>query len=233
MAESDGQVDVERETVRFPVDIILQCVRWVVAYPLSYRQNAEMMAERGVQVDLSTLQRGAIRFLPVLTERFRQLKKTVGPQWRRDETDVRISGKWQYCYRAVDSEGKTVDCLLYDKRDHAAALSCFQQAIDQHGHPEGVAIDKSGSNQSALIALNAEDAPTIQIRQNKYLNNLIEQDYRAIKRRTQPMLGFKDAASAAIILSGIELMHALKKGQLNVSAQSLTPEAQFYGVLTS
>ena len=181
---------------RFPVEIILQCVRWYVAYPLSYRQIAEMMAERGVQVDHSTLQRWAIRFLPVLTERFRQLKKTVGPKWRRDETDVRISGKWQYCYRAVDSEGKTVDCLLCDKRDHAATLSCFQQAMAQHGRPEVVTIDKSGANQSALTALNAED-PTIQIRQNKYLNNLIERN-----RPTIPPCGWVSNQVAVVGLIG-------------------------------
>ncbi|MDK2125418.1 IS6 family transposase [Parachitinimonas caeni] len=122
---------------RFPVEILRQCVSWVVAYSVSDRQIGEMMAERGVQVDHRTLQRWAIRSLPVLTERFRQQKKAVGTKWRMAETDVHISAKWQYVYRAVDSEGKTVDVLLCDKRDHAAALSCFQQAMAQYGQPSG------------------------------------------------------------------------------------------------
>ena len=118
---------------------------------------------------------------------------------------IKVKGSWKYLYRAVDKEGNTVDFLLRARRNKAAALRYFEKSIQQNGAPETVTIDKSGSNLAALHAVNAERETPIKIRQCKYLNNIVEQDHRAIKRITKPMLGFKDFRCARIILSGIEV----------------------------
>jgi putative transposase len=148
-----------------------------------------------------------------------------------DETYIKIKGQWMYLYRAVDKEGQTVDFLLTARRDKQAALRFFKKAMRQHGFPLKVTIDKSGANTAALEALLEETGYKIEIRQSKYLNNLIEQDHRAIKRIIRPMLGFKSFRSASITLQGIELMHRIKKGQL-VSGhnQNLSAAGQFYSL---
>jgi putative transposase len=216
--------------LHYPFDVMLMCVRWYVAYGLSVRNLEEMMAERGVEVDHSTVHRWAIKLLPILEKTFRRRKRPVGKSWRVDETYIKIKGKWKYLYRAVDKAGETVDLLLRAHRDKAAAQRYFEKAIDQNGEPETITIDKSGSNLAALEALNAQRDTPIKIRQNKYLNNIIEQDHRAIKRRTRPMLGFKTFRCARILLSGIDLMHMIKKGQLKESWRSQTSAEQFYSL---
>ena len=102
--------------MRFPIDVILVCIRWYVAYPLSYRHIEEIMGDRGVSVDHSTINRWAIRFLPLIEKLSRKHKRTVGSSWRMDETYIKVKGVWQYLYRAVDKEGKTVDFLLAAQR---------------------------------------------------------------------------------------------------------------------
>jgi transposase-like protein len=191
-----------------------------------------MMLERGIAVDHSTVHRWALKLLPVLEKAFRRCKRTVGKSWRMDETYIRVKGEWRYLYRAVDKAGNTVDFLLRAHRDKAAARRYFEKAIGQNGEPETVTIDKSGSNLAALQALNAEREKPIKIRQNKYLNNIVEQDHRAIKRRTRPMMGFKNFRCARIILGGIETMHMIMKGQMKSSATNQTPAEQFYSLLT-
>jgi transposase-like protein len=217
--------------LHYPLEVILTCVRWYVAYPLSLRHLEEMMAERGIAVDHSTVHRWAIKLLPVLEKAFRRCKRPVGKSWRMDETYVKVRGEWRYLYRAVDKEGNTVDFLLRARRDKAAARRYFEKSIQQNGEPETVTIDKSGANLAALNALNAERKTPIKIRQNKYLNNLIEQDHRAIKRRTRPMLGFKDFRCARIILSGIEVMHMIRKGQMKDTGIRRTAAEQFYSLV--
>lgn len=215
---------------RFEKDIILLCVRWYLAYPLSYRNLEEMMAERGIEVDHTHLYRWVQKFTPQLEAEFRRRKKRpVGSSWRFDETDIKIKGQWKYLYRAVDQAGPTVDFLLTAHRDKKAALRFLKKAIGQNGRPAKVTIDNSGANTAALIALNADPDPKIEIRQQKYLNNLIEQDHRAIKRITRPMLGFQTFASARITLQGVELMHTLKKGQMR-NPQALSAAEQFYSL---
>ncbi|MDX7992739.1 IS6 family transposase [Xenorhabdus littoralis] len=201
--------------LHYPTDIIAQCVRWYLAYALSLRNLEEMMAERGIQVDHATLHRWVIRLVPLLDKAFRRHKRPVGRRWRMDETYIKVKGQWKYLYRAVDSTGKTIDFLLIAKRDAAAALRFFRKAIRHHGEPEVVTIDKSGANTAALDTLNAEKPKDdrIVIRQNKYLNNLIEQDHRNIKRRIKLMTGFKSFRRAQTLLTGIELIHQLRKGQ--------------------
>jgi Transposase and inactivated derivatives len=148
-----------------------------------------------------------------------------------DETYIRVRGKWKYLYRAVDTDGQTIDFLLTAKRDAAAALRFFRKAIRHHGEPEVVTIDKSGANTAALTTFNADrpDEESITIRQNKYLNNLVEQDHRNIKRRIRLMTGFKSFRRAQTMLAGIELVHMIRKGQYQHPAgDGLSPADQFY-----
>lgn len=215
----------------YPVDIIAQCVRWYLAYSLSLRNLEEMMAERGIIVDHSTLHRWVLRLVPLLNKAFRQHKRPVGRRWRMDETYIRVRGQWKYLYRAVDTEGQTIDFLLTARRDAAATLRFFRKAIRQHGEPEVVTIDKSGANTAALAKLNADkpDEEAITVRQNKYLNNLVEQDHCNIKRRTRQMLGLKSFRRAQTILGGIELIHMIRKGQYqHPQGDGFSPAEQFY-----
>jgi putative transposase len=216
--------------LHYPLDVILLCVRWYSAYPLSLRHLEEMMAERGISVDHSTVHRWAIKLLPILEKAFRRSKRKVGRSWRMDETYIKVRGEWKYLYRAVDKAGDTVDFLLRAHRDKVAACRFFEQAVVRNGAPEKVTIDKSGSNVAALEAMNAGRGEGIVVRQVKYLNNIVEQDHRAIKRRTRPMLGFKDFRCARILLSGIELMHMIRKGQMKNGSRGQTPAQQFYSL---
>ena len=215
--------------LHYPLEVILTCVRWYVAYPLSLRHLEEMMAERGTSVDHSTVHRWALKLLPVLEKAFRRRKRPVGKSWRMDETYIRVKGDWKYLYRAVDKDGNTIDFLLRAHRDKTAARRYFEKSIAQNGVPETVTIDKSGANLAALEAINADRETPIRIRQSKYLNNLVEQDHWAIKRRTRPMLGFKTFRCARILLGGIEVMHMIAKGQMKC-ARGTHPSAadQFY-----
>ena len=200
--------------LHYPLDIMLTCVRWYVAYPLSLRHLEEMMSERAVSVDHSTVHRWAIKLLPALGQASGPRKQEVGRSWRMDETYIKVKGEWKYLYRAVDKAGDTVDFLFCAKRDKAAAWRHFEKTIAGNGAPETVTIDKCGANRVGLNAINADREVPIKIRQSKYLNNVVEQDHRAIKRIVRPMLGFRSFRCARIILDGIELMHMIAKGQM-------------------
>ena len=217
--------------LHYPIDVIAQCVRWYLAYSLSLRNLEEMMAERGIVVDHSALHRWVIRLVPLLDKAFRRHKRTAGRRWRMDETYIKVKGQWKYLYRAVDTSGQTIDFLLAAKRDTAAALRFFRKAIRHHGEPEVVTIDKSGASTAVLGMLNT-DKPyeeAIIVRQSKYLNNLVEQDHRNIKRRTRPMPGFKSFRRAQTLLGGIELLNMIRKGQYqHPKSGGLSPAEQFY-----
>jgi putative transposase len=217
----------------FPQEIILTCVRWYVAYPLSYRHVEELMEERGVSVDHATINRWVLKYTPLLEEAFHRRKRPVGRSWRMDETYIRVKGEWRYLYRAVDKRGQTIDFLLTEERDEQAAKRFLTQAIRRHGVPEKITIDGSAANEAAIKHYNQEHGTLIEIRQIKYLNNIIEQDHRRVKRVTRPMLGFKSFEAAQATLVGVELMHMLKKGQLvgETRTESLTPAEQFYSLV--
>ena len=220
---------IEFKGSHFEREVILWGMRWYVAYPISYRQLEEMMQERGVEVDHSTLNRWVVKYVPLLDVQFRERKRPVGSSWRMDETYVRIKGVWKYLYRAVDKAGATVDFLLTAKRDRKAALRFLRKAIGQNSTPEKITIDKSGANTAAIESYNKDHKAGIEIRQVKYLNNIVEQDHRAVKRLARPMLGFKSFRSAQVTLTGIELMHMIRKGQLRTKG-NLRPAQAFYSL---
>jgi transposase-like protein len=208
-------------------EMILQCVRWYVAYSLSYRDLEELMQERGYAVDHSTVQRWVVHYAPRIEKAFRKSKKRVGHRWRLDETYVKIKGGWKYLYRAVDKQGDTIDFLLTARRDKREALRFLNKATGSSGKPSLINIDKSGANTAGIKQYNTDENKRIKIRQCKYLNNIVEQDHRFIKRIIRPMLGFKSFWSARATLAGIELWRMLKKGQ---SKSSLPAWEQFYEI---
>jgi transposase-like protein len=207
---------------QFDRSVILLCVRWYLAYSLSLRDLKEMMAERGISIDHSTIHRWVVHFAPLLLERFNRRKRTVTRKWHVDETYIKVRGQWMYLYRAIDSVGDTVEFWFSEQRDLPSAKRFFRKALARHGRPDRVVIDGSQTNQEAVVFCDTTNRlqdrsrnrqKPIRIRRSQYLNNRIEQDHRRIKRRIRPMLGFKSTASAAIILEGVEMVHMMRKRQ--------------------
>lgn len=204
-------------------------------FSLSYRDLEEMSIIRGAKIDHATLQRWVIKFAPLIDIEVRKRKKLVGKSWRMDETYIKVNGEWVYLYRAVDSAGNTIEFLLRKYRDAAAAKAFFRKAFKHNGYPEKVTIDKSGSNISALKSTNEEllADQKIEVRQIKYLNNIIEQDHRFIKKRIKPMLGFKSFRSAKITITGIENIRMIQKGQIIGSNNNASAFENFAAMMTS
>jgi putative transposase len=222
----------------FDRSVILLCVRWYLAYNLSLRNLEEMMAERGISVDHATIHRWVVRYSPELLKRFNARKRSVTGKWHVDETYIKVRGQWHYLYRAIDSNGDTVEFWFSERRNLTAAKRFLRKALKRHGRPERIVIDGSQTNREAILSCDAESRlqdksgcklKPIRIRQSQYLNNRIEQDHRAVKRRVRLMLGFKSADSARVILGGIELVHMMRKQQANyVGSQQLSLAEQFH-----
>jgi len=190
-----------------------------------------MMAERGLKVDHSTLNRWVVHYTPKLEKAFHKSKKRPGDRWRLDETYIKVKDEWTYYYRAVDKQGNTIDFLLTAKRDTKAALRFLNKAIGRNGKPGLINIDKSGANKAGIEKFNHANNRRVKIRQCKYLNNIIEQDHRRVKRITRSMLGFKSFHSARSTLVGIELMAMINKGQTKKSiVGAMSPAEQFYAL---
>jgi len=215
----------------FPKEVVLKGIRWYVAYPLSYRHVEELMEERGIEVDHATVNRWVVKYSPVLEAKFKKQKQSIGKSWRMDETYIKVKGEWVYYYRAVDKKGQTIDFFLSRTRDTHAAQAFFEKAIGSSGQPEKVNMDQSGANLAGLEEVNKglAEGQKIIIRQIKYLNNMVEQDHRSVKRITKPMLGFKSFICAAATLTGIELYNMIRKGQ-NAFKGVLSSWQQFYAL---
>jgi transposase-like protein len=205
---------------RFSSETIELCVRWYITYRLSYRDLVAMMAERGIVVSHTTIMRWVLRYVPEFERRWARFTRPVDPSWRMDETAVPVRGGRHYLYRAVDRHGKSVGSLLCDNRDMAAAQAFFRRAVASkwaHGWPRKVNLDGNTASHRALRLLGQEDPrwKSVVVRGRRYLNNIVEQDHRAIKRRCASMTGFKSFESAAITLAGIELAHRIRKRQFS------------------
>jgi transposase-like protein len=226
----------------FDRSVILLCVWWYLAYNLSLRDLEEMMAERGISVDHATVHRWTVHYAPLLLEQFTRRKRPVTGKWHVDETYIKVRGQWRYLYRAIDSNGDTVEFWFSDRRNLTAAKRFLRKALKRHGRPERIVIDGSQTNREAILSCDAtnqlEDRSgrklkPIRIRQSAYLNNRIEQDHRAIKRRVRPMLGFKAMKSAGAILGGIEMVHMMRKGQAKYACNSNLSLAEQFERLTA
>ncbi|MCR8861132.1 IS6 family transposase [Bacillus pseudomycoides] len=212
-------------------DMILLTVRWYLRYNLSFHDLVEMMEERGLSIAHTTIMRWVHQYGPELDERVRRHLKTTNDSWRVDETYVKVKGQWMYLYRAVDSEGNTIDFYLSESRDKQAAKRFFKKtlATSHICKPRVITVDKNPAYPVAIQELKKEKhmPEGIQIRQVKYLNNIVEQDHRFIKKRVRSMLGFKSYETATSILSGVEAMHMIKKGQLHLQVKSAQNEVGF------
>jgi transposase-like protein len=205
---------------QFDRSVILLCVRWYLAYGLSLRDLMEMMGERGIAVDHTTIHRWTVRFAPLLLERFNRRKRSVTGKWHIDETYIKVRGQGMYLYRAIDSVGDTVEFWFSEHRDLQAAKRFLRKALKHCDRPDRIVIDGSQTNREAIISCDAESRlrdrsrrslKPIRIRQSQYLNNRIEQDHRRIKRRVRPMMGFKAFSAATATLAGIEMVHMMRK----------------------
>ena len=212
-------------------DIILLTVRWYLRYNLSFRDLVEMMEERGLSIAHTTIMRWVHQYGPELDKRVRRHLKPTNDSWRVDETYVKVKGQWMYLYRAVDSEGNTIDFYLSKTRDPKAAKRFFKKALRSFhvSKPRVITVDKNPAYPMAIEELKKEKKMPvgIQIRQVKYLNNIVEQDHRFIKKRVRSMLGLKSFRTAQSILKGIESMHIIKKGQLALQDKSVQNRVKF------
>jgi len=207
---------------RFPKSIILQAVYFKLRFTLSYRDVEELLQIRGVEVDHSTIQRWVFKFSPEVEKNMNKRKRQVGSSWRMDETYIKVGGKDRYLYRAVDKFGNTVDFLLTKRRMKGSAQKFLNKAIGNNSKPRVINIDKSGANKSGIRSINREllTVKKIKIRQCKYLNNIVEQDHRNIKRRISIDTGFKEFDSAQRTLAGIEVVNIIRKGQIADSGKT-------------
>lgn len=202
-----------------PKDVILFAALFYLRNGVSYRDLEEVMAEQVVAVDHSTLNRWVAKYASAIADVARRRKGPCDRSWRLDETYIKVKGAWVCLYRAVDKNGKTFDFMLSPLRNKPAATKFFARMLEVNGLPRKIVIDKNGANTAGIKAINKMlkgfGCPIpIEMVRRKYLNNIVEQDHRFIKRRTRPLLGFKAFASAAAALDGIEVAHMIRKDQL-------------------
>jgi transposase-like protein len=201
----------------FAGEIIVCGVRWYLRYALSYRDVEELMQERGVAVDHTTVFRWVQRYAPELDKRCRPHLTETNDSYRVDETYIKIEKQWYYLYRAVDSAGQTIDFLLSKTRDAKAAERFFRKALraKHTATPRVITVEKNAAYPPAFATLQEEQLPaSCTLRQCKYLNNVLEQAHRFIKRRNNPGLGFGSFRTARRTLQGYEAMHMIQKGQI-------------------
>jgi IS6 family transposase len=197
--------------------IILLCVRWYLRYSLTYRDLEEIMAERGLSIDHVTIWRWVQRYAPVLNQRIRREIRRPNRSWRVDETYVKVAGTWAYLYRAVDSVGETIEFMLSPNRDLMAAKLFLRLALCGGApRPRVINVDGHPAYASAVAVLKqaGELGRRCRCRTAAYLNNIIEQDYRFIKKRITASLGFRSVEGACRTIAGYEAMHAIRKGQV-------------------
>ena len=202
----------------FEAEIIVCAVRWYLRYALSYRDVEELLRERGVGVDHTTVFRWVQRYAPELDRRCRPQLKMTNDSYRVDETYIRIKKQWVYLYRAVDSTGATLDFMLSISRDADAAERFFRKVLGASHTtvPRVITVDKNAAYPVAFEVLQQEKTlpDTCLLRPCKYLNNVVEQDHRFVKRRVNPGLGFGAFTTAQRTIQGYEVMHMFHKGQV-------------------
>lgn len=201
----------------FRDEIIVLYLRWYLRYPLSYRNLEEMMAERGLKLDHSTIARWVLLYAPVLNERIR-LEMRPNRSWPVGETYVRVAGTWTYLYRAIDSSGNTIDFLLSPKRDLTAAKAFLQSATLQVDarRPRVINVDSHPAYPGAIEELkrSGELGRNCRCHRAPYLNNILEQDHRFVKKRMISSQWFRSVDGALRTIAGYEAMNIVRKGQI-------------------
>ena len=215
----------------FQADVILICTRWYLRYALSYRDIQEMMTERGLSVDHTTIYRWVQEYAPELDKRSRPYLKQTNDSWRVDETYVKVKGEWMYLYRALDSTGQTLDFYFSQRRTRRAAAKFFRKILTKRPNltiPRVINVDKHPAYIGATRDMKKEKLlpEKCRLRQSQYMNNLIEQDHRFIKWQIRPGLGFSSYATVCKTIQGYEVMNMIRKGQIeeiekgNIKAQN-------------
>lgn len=216
---------------RFPVEIILVCVRWYCKYGITYRDLAEMMQERGVQVDASTIFRWVQRYAPEIEKRVRWYQGYRSGSWRVDETYVRVGGQWKYLVRAVDKHGRLIDFMLLDRRNTRAPYRFLGKALQtmRAWPPHSITTDKLGSYPKAISRLQREGklAQNTAHRTSKYLNNIIEADHGGIKRVTRPTRGFQRMQTAYAPIKSFEIMRMIRRRHCILCEPKVSGEIRF------
>jgi transposase, IS6 family len=220
---------------RFPVEIILLCVRWYCKYGISYRDLAEMMQERGVEVDPSTIFRWVQRYAPEIEKRVRRYQGHRSGSWRVDETYVRVGGRWKYLFRAVDKHGQLIDFMLADRRNTRAAYRFLRKALKTMGDypPSSITTAKLASYPKAIRHLQREGRlrHDVEHRTSRYLNNIIEADHGALKRVIRPTRGFQRMKTAYATLKGFEVMRMIRRGHCMLTQPGATGEIRLVNKL--
>src|SRR3954447_12227606 len=217
---------------QFTAEVILWAVRWYLMFPISYRDLELMLADRGVTVDHTTIYRWIQAYAPEIEKRIRPHLRLSNGSWRGGETDGKVKGRWTYLYRAVDSHGQTIDFLLSAKRDAEAAKRFFRKALAQPHtvNARTITVDKNPAYPKAVSEMK-QDADLWRfswLRQVRFLNNILEQDHRRVKRLTRPGLGFGSFWTARRTLAGFETMAMIRKGQVqNIGGSDIRAQATF------
>jgi transposase-like protein len=216
---------------RFPTDIILVCVRWYCKYGVSYRDLEEMMSERGVMVDHTTIFRWVQRYAPLMEKRIRWCQRYTDASWRVDETYVKVAGVWAYLYRAVDKNGDTIDFMLSPRRTAKSAKRFLGKALKlrEDCPPETINTDRNETYGKAIRTLNCAGVlnKDVRHRQVKYLNNQLEADHGGLKRVIKPTRGFKSLPTASATIKGFEVMRMIRKGQCLMLESGAAGEVRF------
>ena len=193
---------------RFPPGVIMLAVRWYLRYSLSYRDVAELLAERGIAVDHVTLYRWVQRFTPALIDAARPSRHVAGDRWFVDETYLKVAGQWVYLYRAIDQHGQVIDVLASPKRDLTATRRFFARALNAARRPTEVTTDRAPAYPRVLDELVPEACHVVE----QYANNPVEADHGRLKARTRPMRGLKRIRSAQVVCSGYAFVQNLRRG---------------------
>jgi transposase-like protein len=201
----------------FPPEVIVLSVRWYLRFALSYRDVEELLAERGIEVDHTTVYRWVQRFAPLLAEAARPCRHAVGDRWQVDETYVKVAGRWRYVYRAIDQFGQVVDVFVSPRRDGRAARRFFEQAIGTTKiTPAEVVTDKAPVYPAVVEELLAAAWHCT----DRYANNHIESDHGRLKSRLRPMRGLKQDRSAKVIIAGHAFVQNLRRGHYELAVEA-------------
>jgi IS6 family transposase len=192
-------------------------VRWYLRFALSYRDIEELLAERGIEADHTTIYRWVQRFTPLLADAARPCRHAVGSRWQVDETYVKVGGQWRYVYRAVDQFGQVIDLCMSRRRDAAAARRFFERAIaTTRTRPVEVVTDRAATYPIVLDQL----LPAAWHRTERYANNRIEADHGRLKARLRPMRSLRQDRSARIIITGHALAQNIRRGHYELAVDA-------------
>ena len=221
---------------QFAAEVILWAVRWYLMFPMGYRDLELMLGDRGVEIAHTTIFRWVQAYAPELEGRIRPHLRMSNGSWRVDETYIRVKGRWTYLYRAVDSRGATIDFLLSTGRDADAAKRFFRKALGQPhaANPRSINVDRNPAYPLAIAQMetHGELWRFARLRQAKFLNNIVEQDHRLLKRLVRPGLGFGGFHTARRTLAGYEVMAMMRKGQVQqVGGRDMRAQATFIAEL--